>query len=88
MPFTDTRRLENEVIVLRGGDSEASSQILKGSVVLCLPATLKIEDVHLRMTGHLKVGWVLAFQALQARADLLADGTTSELLRAESPTIE
>jgi hypothetical protein len=48
--------LENEIIVLRGGDNEASSQLLKGTVVLCLPAALKIEDVHLRMTGQLKVG--------------------------------
>jgi arrestin-related trafficking adapter 4/5/7 len=50
------RSLENEVIVLRGGENEASSQMLKGVVVLCLPAALKIEDVHLRMTGSLKVG--------------------------------
>ncbi|TVY20690.1 putative HECT-type ubiquitin ligase-interacting protein creD [Lachnellula arida] len=50
-------RLDNEVIILRGEENEASSQILKGSVVLCLPAALRIEDVHLRMTGHLKVGW-------------------------------
>ncbi|TVY83199.1 putative HECT-type ubiquitin ligase-interacting protein creD [Lachnellula suecica] len=50
-------RLENEVIVLRGGENEASSQILKGVVVLCLPSALKVEDVHLRMIGSLKVGW-------------------------------
>jgi hypothetical protein len=55
-PFTDICSLENEIIVLRGGDSEASSQLLKGTVVLCLPAALKVEDVHLRMTGQLKVG--------------------------------
>lgn len=48
--------LDNDIIVLRGGDSEASSQILKGVVVLCLPSALKVEDVHLRMTGQLKVG--------------------------------
>ncbi|ATZ56425.1 hypothetical protein BCIN_13g02620 [Botrytis cinerea B05.10] len=50
-------RLDEEIIVLRGGENEASSQLLKGSVVLCLPAALKVEDVHLRMTGQLKVGW-------------------------------
>ncbi len=48
--------LDNDIIVLRGGDSEAASQILKGVVVLCLPAALKVEDVHLRMTGQLKIG--------------------------------
>ncbi|KAF7891897.1 hypothetical protein EAF00_008199 [Botryotinia globosa] len=50
-------RLDEEIIVLRGGENEASSQLLKGTVVLCLPAALKVEDVHLRMTGQLKVGW-------------------------------
>ncbi|KAB8293937.1 hypothetical protein EYC80_009410 [Monilinia laxa] len=50
-------RLDEEIIVLRGGENEASSQLLKGSVVLCLPSSLKVEDVHLRMTGQLKVGW-------------------------------
>lgn len=48
--------LDSEIIVLRGAESEASSQLLKGVVVLCLPAALKIEDVHLRMIGQLKVG--------------------------------
>lgn len=48
--------LDEEIIVLRGGENEASSQLLKGTVVLCLPAALKVEDVHLRMTGQLKVG--------------------------------
>ncbi|CZS92787.1 probable ROD1-O-dinitrobenzene,calcium and zinc resistance protein [Rhynchosporium agropyri] len=50
-------RLDNEVIVIRGSENEASSQLLKGVVVLCLPAALKIEDVHLRMTGQLRVAW-------------------------------
>ncbi|RFU35087.1 hypothetical protein B7463_g1225, partial [Scytalidium lignicola] len=50
-------RLDNQVIVLRGSENEAASQMLKGVVVLCLPSALKIEDVHLRMTGELKVGW-------------------------------
>ncbi|KAL3422055.1 arrestin domain-containing protein [Phlyctema vagabunda] len=50
-------RLDSDIIILRGGENEASSQLLKGAVVLCLPASLKCEDVHLRMTGQLKVGW-------------------------------
>lgn len=49
--------LDSDVIVLRGVESEASSQLLKGVVVLCLPSALKVEDVHLRMTGHLRVGY-------------------------------
>ncbi|QSZ36274.1 hypothetical protein DSL72_007400 [Monilinia vaccinii-corymbosi] len=49
--------LDEDIIILRGGENEASSQLLKGTVVLCLPSSLKVEDVHLRMTGQLKVGW-------------------------------
>lgn len=49
-------RLDSDFIVLRGEESEAASQILKGAVVLCLPSALKVEDVHLRMIGQLKVG--------------------------------
>lgn len=50
------RSLDSEVIVLRGVENEAASQLLKGVVVLCLPSALKVEDVHLRMTGHLRIG--------------------------------
>ncbi|KAK0617199.1 hypothetical protein B0T14DRAFT_434322 [Immersiella caudata] len=50
-------RLENDFIVFRGNDHEASGQPLKGTVVLCLPTPLKIEDVHLRLTGTLHYGW-------------------------------
>ncbi|KAH8816185.1 carbon catabolite repression protein-like protein cred [Xylogone sp. PMI_703] len=50
-------RLDNPVIILRGSENEAASQMLQGAVVLCLTSALKIEDVHLRMTGELKVGW-------------------------------
>ncbi|KFY84612.1 hypothetical protein V500_09147 [Pseudogymnoascus sp. VKM F-4518 (FW-2643)] len=50
-------RLESDVIVLRGPESEASSQILRGVLVLCLAMPLKVEDVHLRLTGQCRVGW-------------------------------
>lgn len=46
-------RLENDFIVFRGSETESSGQLLKGTVVLCLSAPLKIEDVHLRLTGTL-----------------------------------
>lgn len=51
--------LDDDILVLRGAEDEAASQILKGTVVLCLPAALKVEDVHLRITGQLRVGSVL-----------------------------
>lgn len=42
--------------MLRGVESEASSQLLRGVVVLCLPEALRVEDVSLTMTGQLKIG--------------------------------
>ncbi|KAK3941666.1 hypothetical protein QBC46DRAFT_98809 [Diplogelasinospora grovesii] len=50
-------RLDNEFIVFRGNEHESSGQLLKGTVVLCLPSPLKIEDVHLRLTGTLHLNW-------------------------------
>jgi hypothetical protein len=52
-------RLENDFIVFRGSESESSGQLLKGTVVLCLSAPLKIEDVHLRLTGTLHYSYGL-----------------------------
>lgn len=46
------------MLTLRGTEAEASSQLLRGVVVLCLPTALRIEDVHLRMTGVCRVGYV------------------------------
>lgn len=50
-------RLENDFIVFRGNEHESAGQLLQGTVVLCLPAPLKIEDVHLRLTGTLHMSW-------------------------------
>ena len=52
--ITDTaRRLENDFIVFRGHEHESAAQLLKGTVVLCLPTALKVEDIHLKLTGTL-----------------------------------
>lgn len=50
-------RVENDIIVFRGSESEASSQILKGMVVLCLRESIKVQEIHLKLTGTCKVGW-------------------------------
>jgi arrestin-related trafficking adapter 4/5/7 len=50
--------LEEDFIVFRGSEHESSGQLLKGVVVLCLPSPLRIEDVHLRLTGTLRVQYV------------------------------
>ncbi|OTA98644.1 hypothetical protein M426DRAFT_76844 [Hypoxylon sp. CI-4A] len=51
-------RLENDFIVFRGNEHEASGQLLKGVLVLCLREPLKVEDVHLRLMGNCRVAWV------------------------------
>ncbi|KAH7319761.1 arrestin domain-containing protein [Stachybotrys elegans] len=48
-------RLDNDFIVFRGGEHESTAQLLKGVVVLCLPTAQKIEDVHLRLIGTLRL---------------------------------
>ncbi|CAK7566420.1 MAG: hypothetical protein SEPTF4163_004364 [Sporothrix epigloea] len=50
-------RLENDFIVFRGNDHEASGQLLKGVLVICVPSALKIEDIHLRLTGTQRLSW-------------------------------
>lgn len=49
------RRLENDFIVFRGTDHESSGQLLKGVIVLCLSAPLRMEDIRLRLTGTLRL---------------------------------
>ncbi|KAL7622341.1 hypothetical protein AAE478_007845 [Parahypoxylon ruwenzoriense] len=51
-------RLENDFIVFRGNENEASGQLLKGVVVLCLREHLKVDDVHLRLMGNCRIAWV------------------------------
>lgn len=46
-------RLENDAVVFRGNQHEASGQLLKGTVVLCLSVPLKIDNIRLKLTGTL-----------------------------------
>ncbi|KAI0483508.1 arrestin [Xylaria cf. heliscus] len=51
-------RLDNDFIVFRGDEHEASGQLLKGVVVLCLREPLKVENIHLRLTGQCRIAWL------------------------------
>jgi len=42
--------------------------------VLCLPTALKVEDVHLRMTGQSKIGYVNIYKELFRLARLTQIG--------------
>lgn len=44
-------RLENDFLVFRGNEHEASGQLLKGVLTICVPSPIKIEDIHMRLTG-------------------------------------
>ncbi|KAI4222276.1 MAG: hypothetical protein L6R36_006275 [Xanthoria steineri] len=49
-------RLDQSTLVLRGNEEEASSVLLKGTLVLCLAEPLKVQNVRLRFTGERRVG--------------------------------
>lgn len=51
-------RLENDFIVFRGSEHESAGQLLKGYVVLCLSSALKLDELHLRLTGTLRLSYV------------------------------
>ncbi|CAK7200759.1 hypothetical protein SEUCBS139899_003458 [Sporothrix eucalyptigena] len=50
-------RLENDFIVFRGNEHEASGQLLKGTLAICVPSAIKIEDIHMRLTGTQRLVW-------------------------------
>ncbi|TDZ17021.1 putative HECT-type ubiquitin ligase-interacting protein creD [Colletotrichum orbiculare MAFF 240422] len=72
-------RLDNDFMVFRGGEDESAGQILKGQVVLCLPTPLKIEDVHLRLTGNLRLTWDYSKSAASGVSSQKVDKTTTLL---------
>ncbi|OOQ84251.1 putative HECT-type ubiquitin ligase-interacting protein creD [Penicillium brasilianum] len=52
-------RLNDEYIVFRGGEHEAASAHLKGTLVLCLSEPLTIKHIRLQLTGMSRVCWHL-----------------------------
>ncbi|KAI9726013.1 MAG: hypothetical protein M1834_009441 [Cirrosporium novae-zelandiae] len=50
-------RLDSSNLVLRGSEHEAASALLKGSVVLCLSEPLRIQNIHMRLSGESRVSW-------------------------------
>ncbi|KAL1901652.1 hypothetical protein Cpir12675_000342 [Ceratocystis pirilliformis] len=53
-------RLDNDFIVFRGGEDESSGQVLKGHLVLCLSAPLRVDDIHLDLAGTIRFSWAEA----------------------------
>ncbi|KAK3186277.1 hypothetical protein K4F52_005041 [Lecanicillium sp. MT-2017a] len=72
-------RLEQDFIVFRGSDHESAGQILKGVIVLCLGQPLRIEDIHLRLTGTHRISWADPKTSTPAMAGQKVDKTTSLL---------
>lgn len=52
-------RLDNDYIVFRGGEDEAASAQLAGSLVLCLTEPLQISHVQLTLSGIVHMSYVL-----------------------------
>jgi hypothetical protein len=52
-------RLNEDYIVFRGGEHEAASAHLKGTLVLCLSEPLAIKHIRLELTGMSRVWYVL-----------------------------
>lgn len=59
LPVTDSltvASLDQSTLLLRGSPAEAASVLLKGTLVLCLAASLKVQSIRLRFTGERRVG--------------------------------
>ncbi|KKY17494.1 putative carbon catabolite repression protein [Phaeomoniella chlamydospora] len=52
-------RLDSPYVVFRGGESEAASAHLKGSVVCCVTEPLTVKHFRLTLNGISRVGWYL-----------------------------
>ncbi|KAI1310659.1 arrestin [Xylaria venustula] len=80
-------RLDDDFIVFRGSEHEASGQLLKGVVVLCLKEPLKVEDVHLRLAGHCRIAWLDGRQTPSGIHNQKIDRTTSVLKKSWTPYV-
>ncbi|KAI0514954.1 arrestin [Xylaria bambusicola] len=80
-------RLDNDFVVFRGSEHEASGQLLKGVVVLCLRESLKVEDVHLRLTGHCRIAWLDGRQTPTGIHNQKVDRTTTLLKHSWAPFV-
>ncbi|KAL9110456.1 MAG: hypothetical protein Q9227_005000 [Pyrenula ochraceoflavens] len=61
-------RLQDDYIVFRGNEQEASSAHLKGSVVLCLTEPMTVKYIRLTLTGISRVSWYLNTATSSKRA--------------------
>jgi hypothetical protein len=52
-------RLNEDYIVFRGGEHEAASAHLRGTLILCLSEPLTIKHLRLELTGMSRVWYVL-----------------------------
>ncbi|GAP91271.1 putative carbon catabolite repression protein [Rosellinia necatrix] len=80
-------RLDSDFIVFRGNEHEASGQLLKGVVVLCLKEHLKVEDIHLRLTGHCRIAWLDGKQTPSGIHNQKVDRTTAILKHNWTPFV-
>jgi hypothetical protein len=53
VPFS--LRLDDDYIIFRGSEHEASSAHLRGKLILCLSEPLRVQGITLRLTGVSKI---------------------------------
>ncbi|KAK9763724.1 hypothetical protein K7432_009358 [Basidiobolus ranarum] len=50
-------RLSNECTIFHGSANESAGAVLRGSLCLLLPESLKVKSISLRLEGKMKVSW-------------------------------
>lgn len=73
-------RLENDFIVFRGSEHESAGQCLKGVLVLCLARSLRVDEIHLRLTGTLRLTWT--------QSKMTATGVSSQKVDKTTPILQ
>lgn len=56
LTLTAQLRLNESNLILRGSEDEASSVVLKGTLVLCLSESIRVQGIRLRFTGERRLG--------------------------------
>ena len=69
-------RLNQSNLILRGTEYEASSVVLKGTLVICLSEPIRIQNIRLRFTGERRLGsaWTTDMPDIQRMLTQLVAG--------------
>ena len=85
--YTHRTRLNQSNLILRGTEHEASSVVLKGTLVFCLSEPIRIHNIRLRFTGQRRLGsaWTIDMPDIQRMLTQLVAGI-SQLAPERAPS--